>query len=45
MLEIVFVLDLLLQQQQQVCVLARLYPHLWILPTQSMRKRFPVLDL
>lgn len=44
LLEIVFLLDLVLQQQK-VCFLAHLYPDPWILFIQSMRKCFPVLDL
>lgn len=44
MLEIVFLLALLLQQQK-VCFLACLYPHLWILFIYRMRKCFPMFDL
>lgn len=39
MLEIVL-LDLLLQQQQQVCFLTRPYPHLWILPYRAWENAF-----
>lgn len=44
MLELVFLLDLFLQQQK-MCFLACLYPHLWFLTIQSRRKCIPMLDL